>query len=125
MKEDWKDEYNGHLELWDFTNSKKGKLIEKIAPSFNRAVIFETNEISYHGHPLPLNTPKELNRKSIATYYYTKERKESEIASSEPAFALKTKRLSLFLTKSKNKSLVSTEENGNWKGTINIVSNLL
>tara|TARA_X000000950_G_scaffold39226_1_gene42018 strand:+ start:4132 stop:4914 length:783 start_codon:yes stop_codon:yes gene_type:complete len=80
LNKNWKDEYNGHLELWDFTNSKKGKLIEKIAPSFNRAVIFETNEISYHGHPLPLNTPKELNRKSIATYYYTKERKESEIA---------------------------------------------
>lgn len=80
MNKNWKDEYNGHLELWDFKNNNKGKLLEKISPIFNRAVIFETNEISYHGHPHPLNTPKNINRKSIATYYYTKERDGNEIS---------------------------------------------
>jgi hypothetical protein len=51
-----------------------------IAPLFNRLVIFETNEHSYHGHPKPLNTPKGVTRKSAAVYYYTKERPAAEIA---------------------------------------------
>lgn len=81
LNKNWKDEYNGHLELWDFTKSKKGNLIERISPEFNKAVIFETNEISYHGHPHPLNTPNDINRKSLALYYYSKERPTKEISS--------------------------------------------
>lgn len=79
MNKDWKEEYEGHLELWDLTDGKK-ELLEKISPNFNRCVIFETNEISFHGHPKQLNTPKDISRKSIATYYYTKDRPEHEIA---------------------------------------------
>ncbi len=78
MNKDWKDEYEGHLELWDMSNSNK-KLLECIAPTFNKCVIFETNEISFHGHPKKLNTPLAINRKSLATYYYTQERPEQEI----------------------------------------------
>ncbi len=79
MNKHWKDHYQGHLELWDMQNEEK-RCLEKIAPSFNRCVIFETNEISFHGHPKPLNTPKEISRKSLATYYYTKTRPQQEIA---------------------------------------------
>jgi Rps23 Pro-64 3,4-dihydroxylase Tpa1-like proline 4-hydroxylase len=78
MNKDWKDEYEGHLELWDLSNGDKN-LLGKYAPNFNRCVIFETNEISFHGHPKPLKTPKNINRKSLATYYYTKNRPQSEI----------------------------------------------
>lgn len=80
MNKDWKDEYEGHLELWDLSEGHK-KLLGKYAPTFNRCVIFETNEISFHGHPKPLKTPPDVNRKSLATYYYTKTRPEHEIAS--------------------------------------------
>lgn len=79
MNKDWKDEYEGHLELWDLTDNKK-ELIDKYAPSFNRCVIFETNEVSFHGHPKKLNTPFGVNRKSLATYFYTKNRPSSEVA---------------------------------------------
>ena len=78
MNKDWKEEYEGHLELWDLSNDKK-TLLGKYAPEFNRCVIFETNEISFHGHPKELKTPEGVNRKSIATYYYTETRPESEI----------------------------------------------
>jgi Rps23 Pro-64 3,4-dihydroxylase Tpa1-like proline 4-hydroxylase len=78
MNKDWQDEYEGHLELWDLSNGKKD-LLAKYAPAFNRCIIFETNEISFHGHPRPLKTPPNINRKSIATYYYTKTRPEHEI----------------------------------------------
>lgn len=79
MNKDWKDEYEGHLELWDLSKGKKD-LLGKYAPTFNRCVIFETNEISYHGHPKPLKTPIGVSRKSIATYYYSKTRPATEIA---------------------------------------------
>jgi Rps23 Pro-64 3,4-dihydroxylase Tpa1-like proline 4-hydroxylase len=77
MNKDWQEEYEGHLELWDFSKNKK-ILLAKIAPTFNRCVIFETNEVSFHGHPKPLKTPSNVNRKSIATYYYTKTRPANE-----------------------------------------------
>ena len=79
MNKEWKDEYEGHIQLWDFT-SPKGELLANYAPTFNRCVIFETNEISFHGHPKALKTPDGVNRKSIATYYYTLSRPENEIA---------------------------------------------
>lgn len=79
MNKDWKDEYEGHLELWDLGKNEK-ILLGRYAPAFNRCVIFETNEISFHGHPKPLKTPKDINRKSIATYYYTATRPKNEIA---------------------------------------------
>lgn len=89
MNKDWKEEYEGNLELWDLSQGNK-TLLGKYAPTFNRCVIFETNEISYHGHPKPLNTPEGINRKSIATYYYTKTRPENEIASDHNTIYINT-----------------------------------
>lgn len=66
LNEDWKDEYNGHLELW----TRDRKPGTKILPSANRVVLFETNTRSYHGHPQPLNCPPGRRRNSIAIYYY-------------------------------------------------------
>jgi Rps23 Pro-64 3,4-dihydroxylase Tpa1-like proline 4-hydroxylase len=72
MNKDWKPEYQGYLELWE--RGQRKRRLENIAPLFNRAVIFETNEVSFHGHPTPLNTPPDKTRKSLALYYYTTER---------------------------------------------------
>jgi hypothetical protein len=80
MNKDWKEEYEGYLELWDLSGGKMNQ-IARIAPAFNRCVIFETSEISFHGHPKPLNAPSGINRKSLATYYYTVDRPANEIAS--------------------------------------------
>ena len=38
---------------------------------FNRAVVFDTSNKSYHGHPTPLACPDGESRKSLALYYYT------------------------------------------------------
>ncbi len=67
FNKDWKDEYEGHLELWDEAMQACQK---KIAPIFNRCVIFNTTSTSYHGHPVPLACPENRTRKSIALYYY-------------------------------------------------------
>lgn len=68
LNKDWKEEYNGQLELWD---TEVRHCVVKIAPIFNRCVIFNTTSDSFHGHPNPLACPPTITRKSIALYYYT------------------------------------------------------
>lgn len=77
LNKDWRPEYEGYLEFWDLESQRE---LERVAPVFNRGVIFETNEVSYHGHPQPLNTPPHITRKSLAIYYYTEERDDNVVA---------------------------------------------
>lgn len=74
LNKDWKDEYGGHLELWD---DKMTACEEKILPMFNRCAIFTTSENSHHGHPDPLTCPADTTRKSLAWYYYTVDNPET------------------------------------------------
>lgn len=75
LNKDWRDEYGGHLELWDRDMSA---CREKILPLFNRTVIFSTTDSSFHGHPHPLTAPEGMSRKSVSLYYYTAGRPEAE-----------------------------------------------
>lgn len=63
----WLPEWGGQLELW---NSDVSKCIHSIDPVFNRCVIFETSESSYHG-VTEVRCPKGELRRSFAGYYYT------------------------------------------------------
>jgi len=75
---DWKDEYGGALELWD-KNMKN--CVKKIKPIFNRMVIFNTTDFSFHGNPDRIKLPnKSKSRKSIALYYYSNGRPDKEIS---------------------------------------------
>jgi hypothetical protein len=71
LNKDWKPEYKGDLELWD--RQMKGYQ-QKISPVFNRCVIFNTDEDSYHGLPDAIKCPEDMTRKSIALYYFTEEK---------------------------------------------------
>lgn len=77
LNKDWKEEYGGHLELWSADMSRCEK---KVLPVYNRCVIFSTTDTSYHGHPQPLTCPEGRSRKSLALYYYSNGRPESEKA---------------------------------------------
>jgi hypothetical protein len=69
LNEPWQENWGGQFQLWD----KDVKRCEAtFAPVFNRCVIFETNEISFHGVN-PVSPDASGPRKSFATYYYTKE----------------------------------------------------
>ena len=78
----WREEWNGHLELWKSQSAyRKGddQKCVKIAPLFNRLVIVESSERSWHGHPAPLACPEGSGRKSLAWYFYTEEKPEGFI----------------------------------------------
>lgn len=75
LNRDWREEWGGHLELWDASATSCRK---KIAPLFNRTVIFSTTDTSFHGHPHPLQSPAGVTRKSVSLYYYTAGRPAEE-----------------------------------------------
>ena len=81
LNRDWKDEWGGHLELWQKDAPAAAK---KILPAFNRTMIFLTTGYSLHGHPDALACPPETSRKSIALYYYTNGRPAEEKAGVKP-----------------------------------------
>ena len=47
---------------------------KSVLPEINRAIIFRTDAESNHGFPDPIRCPENVTRKSIALYYYTKEK---------------------------------------------------
>jgi Rps23 Pro-64 3,4-dihydroxylase Tpa1-like proline 4-hydroxylase len=69
----WQIEWGGLLGLWEAhkTKTAPGKLIKNIAPTFNRAILFDTRN-SWHGLPEPLTCPESITRNSLAIYYLTK-----------------------------------------------------
>ena len=68
LNKNWKEEYGGHLEMWD---QDMLECKNKILPGFNKMVIFSTNDFSNHGHPDPVTCPPDISRKSIALYYFS------------------------------------------------------
>ena len=81
LNEDWQEEWGGQLELWRESDisSADGKAVASFAPLFNHMVIFSTTDFSYHGHPHKLSCPPDRTRNSIALYYYSEDRPQSEI----------------------------------------------
>ena len=70
LNKDWHPAWGGSLELWDTGGKAR---IKQIQPVFNRAVLFDTSNFSYHGHPEPVKCPPDRSRKSLALYYYSAE----------------------------------------------------
>lgn len=66
MNKKWNPLWNGATELWDENMSN---CIVKSEVNFNTAIIFKTNEISWHGLPEIIMCPEREYRKSIAYYY--------------------------------------------------------
>ena len=72
LNSEWKDEWNGHIELWD--KKMKNKVVS-LLPLINNMLIFRTDKDSNHGFPDKLLCPDNIYRKSIALYYYVEEKR--------------------------------------------------
>lgn len=77
LNENWQDSYGGHFEMW---SSDMSRCVQRVLPVFNRMVVFSTVPGSYHGHPDPLTCPPDRSRRSLALYYYTNGRPETEVS---------------------------------------------
>jgi hypothetical protein len=75
LNEGWDEGYGGDLQLW---NADMSKCERRVFPIANRCVIFSTTDLSFHGHPDPLQTPEGVTRRSLALYYYSAGRPEEE-----------------------------------------------
>jgi hypothetical protein len=67
LNKDWKYEYGGRLELW---NEDVSVCEAEILPTFNRIVIFETSDVSYHGYDV-ISVPDGVFRNSFFAYFHT------------------------------------------------------
>lgn len=70
LNRDWSASYRGDLELWDADVST---CVRRIAPVFNRCVLFQTTPFSFHGVPEGVACPEGRSRKSLALYYFRDE----------------------------------------------------
>lgn len=73
MTEDWDSQWGGGLEFWSHNKqtNKPDKKVITVDNIFNRAVLFDTTQNSWHGFPNPLTCPEGIHRKSLAVYYLT------------------------------------------------------
>jgi Rps23 Pro-64 3,4-dihydroxylase Tpa1-like proline 4-hydroxylase len=83
LNPEWREDWGGALELhvnpW---LPPEEDSVKTIVPMANRCVIFETTESSWHGFKR-INLPEDkrnLSRRSVAVYYYTKKRPAEEAA---------------------------------------------
>lgn len=67
---DWQENWGGSLGLWGNESAEKpGDLVKSVWSKFNRAVVFDTTQNSWHGLPEPLVCPDGQARQSLAAYY--------------------------------------------------------
>lgn len=88
MNKEWRTEWGGALEIHSNPRRPDQNRIRSYDPLFNRCVMFETNEYSWHGFP-KINLPadkRHLSRKSISIYLYTRYRPAEEIAPMHATF---------------------------------------
>ena len=69
LNPNWRPDWGGEFGIYDGTGEK---CIKKVEPLFNRLVLFDTHDKSWHGLPDPVNFPDNDPRRSIILYYYTK-----------------------------------------------------
>jgi hypothetical protein len=82
LNKEWDLSWGGGIELHSDPRDWSGDQVKTFNCTFNRCVIFETNEHSWHGFPRISLPPdkKHLSRKCISVYLYTKKRPTEEIA---------------------------------------------
>lgn len=88
LNKEWEKSWGGCIELHSNPRRPMENQIKVVTPLFNRCVIFETSERSWHGFErirLPENK-KQHSRKMLSVYLYTRDRPAEQIAPPHSTF---------------------------------------
>ena len=90
LNPEWHAEWGGEFGICD----RAGEVcVKRVAPLFNRLVVFDSHDFSFHGLPEPLGFPSGTSRKSIILYYRRlAQRPEPQEVVNNPRSALWKKR---------------------------------
>lgn len=90
LNKEWEEAWGGAIELHSNPHNPLVDEIASFLPLFNRAIIFETSEYSWHGFKrIALPPDKQyLSRKSFSIYLYTKDRPVEEVVAPHTTFYL-------------------------------------
>jgi hypothetical protein len=71
LSKNWDPAWGGGLEFWshDPETNRPKELVKKYDLVYNRAILFDTTQHSWHGFPQPITCPEGVYRKSLAVYY--------------------------------------------------------
>jgi len=71
LTKNWKHEWGGGLELWshDEATNSPSACVKTVDNLYNRAILFDTSQNSWHGLPKHIDCPEGVIRKSLAAYY--------------------------------------------------------
>jgi hypothetical protein len=88
LNREWDPAWGGGIELHSDPRNPDANKVVTFEPLFNRCVIFETNEYSWHGFSQIQLPPhkQNLSRKSFAVYFYSETRPASEIVPQHNTF---------------------------------------
>lgn len=88
LNKEWKESWGGSIEFHSNPWDPGTNTVSSFLPLFNHAVIFQTNEYSWHGfHQIKLpEDRKHISRKSFSIYLYTKDRPIAEAVAPHTTF---------------------------------------
>lgn len=88
LNEGWQEDWGGSIQVHSNPRDAASNQVRSFPPTFNRCIIFETNERSWHGFDrikLP-DSQKGNSRKSLSIYLYTSQRPNEESFASHGTF---------------------------------------
>jgi SAM-dependent methyltransferase len=88
LNPEWDPAWGGNIQLQSNPWDQRVNEVKEFPPLFNKAVIFETNEYSWHGFERIQLPPEKrhLSRKSFSIYLYTKDRPAEEVVAPHTTF---------------------------------------
>lgn len=74
LSKNWQEGYGCDLEIWEGENASKEnpllkQCVHKVAPLFNRLILFTNDDYSWHGNPEPATCPNDAKRIFVTISY--------------------------------------------------------
>ena len=67
LNEDWQEEWGGQLNFYDL---ERKNVLTKVPVGPGNVVIWNYNNLAFHGYPDPMTCPEGISRKGIRFFYY-------------------------------------------------------